>query len=152
MSLQVYFTPPPGIAAHVIAALDAATTSLDVMAYVADSYPILDAIILAKNRGVPVRVVMDRENQAEYSAWAQDLYEAQIPVRIDETVTIMHCKVMVIDGHLVITGSYNWTVSAEDDNAENCLLIDDATTAAAYAANFETRWAVAQPYKPAPHP
>jgi PLD-like domain len=36
------------------------------------------------------------------------------------------CKVIVIDGELVITGSFNFTKAAQQDNAENVLMIRDA--------------------------
>lgn len=43
--------------------------------------------------------------------------------------TIAHNKVMVIDGRTVITGSFNFTKAAEESNAENLLVIDDADLA-----------------------
>ena len=46
-----------------------------------------------------------------------------IPVRIDVKRAIAHNKVMVIDGKMVITGSFNFTKSAEENNAENLLVI-----------------------------
>ena len=39
----------------------------------------------------------------------------------------MHHKVMIIDGHILVTGSYNWSQSAEDDNDENIIVIDSNT-------------------------
>lgn len=48
----------------------------------------------------------------------------------------MHNKVMIIDDHLVITGSYNFSENAEL-NDENLLIIDSAQVAAAYTAYFE---------------
>ena len=38
---------------------------------------------------------------------------------------IMHHKFSIIDGSTLITGSYNWTHSAEDLNDENILIIKD---------------------------
>jgi len=43
---------------------------------------------------------------------------------------------MVIDAHTVITGSFNFTKAAEENNAENLLVIDDAEMAAKYTANW----------------
>jgi phosphatidylserine/phosphatidylglycerophosphate/cardiolipin synthase-like enzyme len=47
----------------------------------------------------------------------------------------MHNKVMIVDDHFVITGSYNFSESAEL-NDENVLVIDSADIAAAYSAYF----------------
>ncbi len=38
----------------------------------------------------------------------------------------MHQKFAVIDRKVVLTGSYNWTASAENFNDENLLLFRDA--------------------------
>jgi phosphatidylserine/phosphatidylglycerophosphate/cardiolipin synthase-like enzyme len=47
---------------------------------------------------------------------------------------------MVIDGKDVITGSFNFTVSAQDRNAENVLFIrDNPVIAKAYGDNFWRR-------------
>jgi phosphatidylserine/phosphatidylglycerophosphate/cardiolipin synthase-like enzyme len=43
---------------------------------------------------------------------------------------------MVIDGKKVVTGSYNFTQSAELRNAENLLVIDDTKMAKAYLDNW----------------
>ncbi|HEV2461616.1 MAG TPA: phospholipase D-like domain-containing protein [Ktedonobacterales bacterium] len=52
----------------------------------------------------------------------------------------MHNKVLVLDDHLVLTGSYNFSENAEA-NDENILAIDSAPLAAAYMAYFDTLYA-----------
>jgi len=44
---------------------------------------------------------------------------------------------MVIDGEMVITGSFNSTKAAEENNAENFLVIHDKTLAERYTKNWE---------------
>ncbi len=56
---------------------------------------------------------------------------------IDAEHAIAHNKVMVIDGRVVITGSFNFTKAAEEKNAENLLVVRDADLAARYADNWE---------------
>jgi phosphatidylserine/phosphatidylglycerophosphate/cardiolipin synthase-like enzyme len=60
-----------------------------------------------------------------------------IPVRIDVKRAIAHNKVMVIDGKMVITGSFNFTKSAEENNAENLLIIHDKKLAERYTKNWQ---------------
>ena len=43
---------------------------------------------------------------------------------------------MIIDDRIVITGSYNFTKSAEKSNDENLLLIESPALAAAYQAEY----------------
>jgi phosphatidylserine/phosphatidylglycerophosphate/cardiolipin synthase-like enzyme len=52
----------------------------------------------------------------------------------------MHNKVMILDDHLVVTGSYNFSENAEA-NDENSLLIDSPQVAAAYTTYFDTLYA-----------
>ena len=53
------------------------------------------------------------------------LYNSGIPVKIDAQHAIAHNKAMIIDGETVITGSFNFTKAAEENNAENLLVIRD---------------------------
>ena len=48
----------------------------------------------------------------------------------------MHNKVMVIDDRIVVTGSYNFSESAES-NDENVLILESSPVDAAYTAYFE---------------
>jgi len=48
-----------------------------------------------------------------------------VPTYIDPVHKIAHNKVMVIDGQTVITGSFNFTKSVEEGNAENLLVINN---------------------------
>jgi phosphatidylserine/phosphatidylglycerophosphate/cardiolipin synthase-like enzyme len=67
-------------------------------------------------------------------------------VVIDDKHNIAHNKVMVIDGERVITGSFNFTTSAEKNNAENLLVIDDPELAVKYTANWKKHERHAVPY------
>ena len=49
----------------------------------------------------------------------------------------MHHKVIIIDGEIVITGSYNFTNSAETRNDESVWVIYDGFIASQYMAEFQ---------------
>ena len=84
-------------------------------------------------------------HQAQVARAEEILRNAGIPVRFDDRVAIAHNKVMVIDGELVIGGSFNYTKSAEEKNAENVTFTRSACVARLYGDNFERRWNVAAP-------
>ena len=88
--------------------------------------PIAEAIIRAKNRGVKIRILMDKgQSQSRYSKYKSFL-DNDIAVIQDRHSGIMHNKIAVIDGKVLFTGSYNWSKSAEERNEENLLeFIDD---------------------------
>jgi len=57
----------------------------------------------------------------------------------------MHHKVIIIDNRIVITGSYNFSQSAEDYNDENLVIIESEELAQAYLAEYERIWQAAAP-------
>ena len=55
---------------------------------------------------------------------------------------------MLIDGQTIITGSFNFTTNAEENNAENLLIIQNrADLYQAYEANFRHHYEHSQPYQ-----
>ena len=53
---------------------------------------------------------------------------------------LMHNKFCLFDGKTLITGSYNWTYSAEMHNAENIIATDEANVCIAFREQFELLW------------
>jgi phosphatidylserine/phosphatidylglycerophosphate/cardiolipin synthase-like enzyme len=53
---------------------------------------------------------------------------------------------MVVDGRVVLTGSFNFTKAAEEKNAENLLVIEDAALAKRYADNWADHAAHSRAY------
>jgi phosphatidylserine/phosphatidylglycerophosphate/cardiolipin synthase-like enzyme len=95
-----------------------------------------DELIKAKNRGVEVIVVLERSQVSSRSYTHINLMLANITVKLDGNPAYMHHKFAVIDGVIVITGSYNWTDSAEDRNDENLIIIADSGVAEKYIKEF----------------
>ncbi len=56
----------------------------------------------------------------------------------------MHHKVIILDRRYVITGSFNFSNSADQSNDENLIIIDDPVLAQLFIDEFELRWSVAQ--------
>jgi phosphatidylserine/phosphatidylglycerophosphate/cardiolipin synthase-like enzyme len=138
------FTPASKCAPLIIQALRGANKSIYIQAYQFTSKPIADAVIDAKNRGLSVEVILDKTQLNAKNSQYFYLIENRIPIYIDKKVAIAHNKVMIIDRAKVITGSYNFTKNAEDRNAENLLIINDAALAGKYLNNFNSRKAVSE--------
>ena len=146
-SIAVYFSPKGGCTNAAVSALDAAQSSILVQAYSFTSAPIAKALVDAKNRGVDVQVILDKSQKTEKYSGATFLMNAGIPTFIDSKHKIAHNKIMVIDGRTVITGSFNFTKSAEEGNAENLLVISDAPELAKkYSENWKNHLLHSEPY------
>ena len=59
-----------------------------------------------------------------------------IPTYIDSVHAGTHDKVMIIDQETVITGSFNFSKSAETQNSENVLIIRSSELAGLYRENW----------------
>ena len=145
-AIQAYFSPKGGASRAIADALDEATESVFVQAYSFTSDPIAAALARAKRRGVDVQVVLDKSQKEHKQSKATAMRHARIPVWIDDKHGIAHNKVMIIDKKIVVTGSFNFTTSAEGRNAENLLIIKDPKLAARYLANWESHRAHSEDY------
>jgi len=150
--IQVCFSPPlPGgcdPAAAVVQAVDGARKTVLVQMYALTSQRIVSALVNAKHRGVDVRAIVDRrqldEDRSDTNAVGL-LASRGVPVLVDTVHGLMHNKIMIVDGATVITGSFNYTWSAEHRNAENLLVIHDPTLAAEYKQNWNIHAARSRP-------
>jgi len=149
--IQVFFSPKGGCTEAVVESLDKATKTVLVQAYSFTSAPIAKALVDAHKRGVNVEVILDKSNRTEKYSSADFIQRAGIPTFIDARHAIAHNKIMIIDGHTILTGSFNFTKAAEESNAENLLVIQDSALAARYAANWQTHLAHSEFYQGKPN-
>lgn len=120
---ETCFTPGEDCAAVVIAAIGEARRTIRLLGYGFTSRRILDALVDAHRRGVDVRLVLDASNLRDRYSRAGEAAASGIRVAIDGSVSISHNKLLMVDDALVMTGSYNFTVSANTRNAENLVVV-----------------------------
>ena len=133
---QVYFSPHGGCTEAIVREIGKAKSEILVQAYSFTSKPIAEALIKAKKAGVHVEVILDKSNRtARYSAGDFTAHMG-IPTYIDAEHAIAHNKIMVIDRETVITGSFNFTKAAEENNAENLLIVKSKDLAKTYVDNW----------------
>jgi phosphatidylserine/phosphatidylglycerophosphate/cardiolipin synthase-like enzyme len=137
-SWAVYFSPNGGATDAILAGIRGAKQTILVHAYLLDSTRRAGALVRAHQRGVQVHVLLDATAQPQHPpvpAVAR-LVAAGIAVCLDVQHAWAHDQVMLLDGAIVITGAYNWTVAAEEANGENLLMIRDPRLAGVYTANW----------------
>jgi len=145
--INICFTPPSGCAALIVQQISRAKKSIQVQAFNFYSDQIARELIKAKGRGVDVRVILDKTNNENPKSQAARIIKEGIEVVIDSSQGIAHNKVMIIDGNKVVTGSFNFSDSADTRNAENIVLIEDKDIAARYQENWMSRYASSKPLK-----
>lgn len=126
-TVQVLFTPDDDAAGQIVLTIEQAQKQVLVQTFSFTSKEIAQALIRAKQRGVDVQVIADAEQilKMERSKVAT-VADGGVTVFVDSQHASAHNKVMVIDANaadpVVITGSFNFTHSAQHRNAENLLL------------------------------
>jgi phosphatidylserine/phosphatidylglycerophosphate/cardiolipin synthase-like enzyme len=143
--LRAFFSPGGGARKALEEALDSARRELRVAMYTFSSPPLARKVIAAHRRGVDVLVLLDdRENRTRRWSQAKALEEGGVPVRYvrphprkgDPVEAKFHHKFCVIDGRLVVTGSFNWSNMADTSNHENLLIIQSRDLARTYLRAF----------------
>jgi phosphatidylserine/phosphatidylglycerophosphate/cardiolipin synthase-like enzyme len=148
MAVQACFSPYGKCAGRIVGEIGQAEKEILVAVYAFTNDEIAWALVKAGQRGVKVQVVVDQEfDAANGSSKKKFLEQQRIPIRrvagLDKGngPGLMHQKFAVIDRKIVLTGSYNWTVAAENSNDENLLLFRDAgPLAEEYRKEFLRLW------------
>jgi len=141
-TVEVLFTPWDDAEGAIVRALGEARQSIHVQAYLLSSRSIARALQDAHARGVAVEVLADREMVIKGDkSLVPSLAAEGIPVWLETRYAIAHNKVLLIDAlgahGIVITGSYNFTWSAQARNAENLLILrDNPALARRYLENW----------------
>lgn len=144
MDVENYFSPDDGVAARIVELVSGAQESVYFMAFSFTSDSIGQAVRERFASGVTVMGVMDASQVASNQGTEFDPFaQAGIDVRLDGISGLMHHKVIIIDGRIVITGSYNFTASAEDRNDENVFIFYSPEIAQFFMAEFERVFALA---------
>ena len=136
---EVFFSPNGGCMDQVVHWIDSANKSIHVLIYSFTLDDVGRALTSALDRGVDVKVVFEKDQISQYSEYSI-LRAAGVPVKNDINSALMHDKIAIVDGYIVLTGSYNWSSAAEERNNENLLVIRDPTLAQRFEAEFQKIW------------
>ena len=138
-SYEVCFTPGQDCSLQLIQEIEKERKAIWVQAYSFTSAPIARALLHAKNRGVEVKVILDKSQfKAEKYSASKFLDNQGIPVWIDAKPAIAHNKIFIFSD-TVVTGSFNFTKAAQEKNAENLLIIHDSQLTQKYRDNWIKR-------------
>lgn len=139
--IQVIFTSEdPAIEPAIIPIINSATSSIRFLAFSFTDFPLADAMIQRAKQGVDVAGVFDKTQAGGQGAELGTFFCAGVSVRNDGNKQFMHNKVIVVDERYVITGSLNFSTSAEESNDENVIIIDNPDIAQLYMQDFERVW------------
>ena len=142
--IRVYFSPNGGCQQAVVSEIRKAAQTIDIAMYYLSSRDIAQALVRASENNVRVRIVLDQGQEIESASKSGYLVKHALEVRYHLGFGLMHNKFAIIDGKSLITGSFNWTLTAEEKNEENLLMITDEGTIEKYKERFNYLWSTSR--------
>ncbi len=139
---EVYFSPNGRVRQRLVRAIEDSRKSIDIAVYNFTASELAEALYAAQTRGVHIRVLVDQEMAETGGSGIRGLRLNGVAVRslgVPEQ-SLMHNKFAVFDERLVVTGSYNWTNSAEYANYENLVVLDEPALVARFQQEFQRLW------------
>lgn len=138
------------IVERVVDLIDNAEGSVHIAQFTFSVRAIEDAIYRAVDRGIDVKVAMDM-GQNRSGSLSSRLVENGVNVRFvrgnqvgnQDRYGLMHSKFMIVDGHILLTGSNNWSSTGTSINEENTIVMTstaDDFLIQAFACHFDAAW------------
>ncbi len=145
-SVESYFSPSDGTTSQIQAALNKATSTVNVAMLTFTRTDLAQTLISKKVAGEKVRIIMD--NNTDSGNQFANLSNAGMDVRLKAAALggLFHHKYAIIDAdnpsidNVVITGSHNWSTAAETQNNENTLIIHSKRISNLYLQEFKQRY------------
>jgi len=141
---EAMFTRSNSVADAIERLIRATQVRLDAALYRLNSQRLTRALSEAHEKGVRIRLLIDRNRYQESPATRQLLSNRRMLFRVaygrDGAGSKMHHKFALLDDSMVLTGSYNWTFASEEQNYENVLILREPRLVGSYQAEFEALW------------
>ena len=143
---QLNFPPLESYANRAVGRYNKETQKIDVIMYRITDRRHTDAIIAAKNRGIPIRLISDPQQYRAptrlWVSWNIDrLYMAGVPIKMRAHEGLNHEKlVLLYSQRMSIFGSSNWTSPSDNSQEEHNCFCTDATMFQWFTDMFERKW------------
>ena len=143
---EAFFSPSDASWQRIRGLLKTVGRAVDICVFTITDDRISGPILDAHRRGVKVRIITDNEKAFDRGSDAESLARNGVPLVVDRTRHHMHHKFAIFDNKRLLTGSYNWTRSAADNNEENFLITSDRRLVKPFQQQFEKLWEEYNPF------
>ena len=141
--IQIYFSPEDHVLDHMIPLVSSANSSIRFMAFSFTDFPLAKAMLDRSRAGVNVAGIFEKVGSETESSELRTFFCAKVPARQDGNPKFLHDKVIIVDNRFVISGSFNFSSNATENNDENVIIIDNPAIANLYTQEFERLWSIA---------
>ena len=106
--IQIYFSPEDKVLDHMIPLVSSAQSNIRFMAFSFTDYPLAKAMIDRAAVGVDTAGIYEKTGSETEGSEMKTFYCAQVPVRQDGNPRFLHDKIIILDNHIVISGSFQF--------------------------------------------
>jgi phosphatidylserine/phosphatidylglycerophosphate/cardiolipin synthase-like enzyme len=145
-ALEVHYAPQENLESVDVDLIDDSDESIDMAAYVLSDQAVISALIEAAERGVVIRLYLDKSQYAEHDPLRGGLIEQllgypNVFARVKGRGVLMHLKAYVVDHRKMRTGSGNFSRPglAEQDN--DLIVVEDSRAIRQFESNFDAIFA-----------
>ena len=146
--IQILFSAEDAVIDAIVAVMEAAESDIRFMAFSYTHNRVGEVMRERALAGVNVQGIFELRGSETVYSELPVMYCAGLDVRQDGSRYVLHHKVIIVDDHTVVTGSFNFSGSAESRNDENVVIIRDPDLAALYIAEYERLYADSSPPPP----
>jgi phosphatidylserine/phosphatidylglycerophosphate/cardiolipin synthase-like enzyme len=140
--IDTYFSPDDHVLTALYSLLSEAEVSIYFLAFSFTSNELGEIVRTQSDAGLEIKGVMDKEQVASNTGTEYDPFkQAELDVRIDGIDGQMHHKIFIVDGKIVVMGSYNFSRAAEERNDENVIVIYNEDIAKFFMDEFDRVYA-----------
>ena len=134
---EIHYAPRENLESLDARAIRRAELSIDMAAYVLSDPRIIEALTDAAERGVLIRLYLDRSQFAEHGPTRGGLVEAllaypNVVARVKGEGVLMHLKAYAVDGAVLRTGSGNFSRSGLASQDNDAIFITDPAVVDAF--------------------
>jgi phosphatidylserine/phosphatidylglycerophosphate/cardiolipin synthase-like enzyme len=147
--IQIYFSPEDKVMDRIIPLVSGSQSNIRFMAFSFTDFPLARAMIDRAGAGVDTAGIYEKVGSDAEGSEMKTFYCAKVPVRQDGNPKFLHDKIIIVDKHIVISGSFNFSSNATTSNDENVMIIDNPDIANLYMQEFDRLWSIATDLDPA---
>lgn len=136
---EAWGSPHDSLQSEMVKVLSLASDHIDVAVFEFSSRPLAQALERATQRGVLVRLLIDCGHATSLPLGLDAADIRCLDGRVSD-IGVMHNKFALLDHAQIVTGSFNWTASAERLNFENLIRVDDPSVVGRFNSLFESLW------------
>src|SRR3990170_22192 len=135
-SSEVYFTHAE-IKGQILRAIEECKESIDIAVLDITSKDILNALIKAPERGVRIRMVVDRKRALRKGLLSNQYKNKEFAIKVLVQKGIMHNNFAIFDCKLLTTGSYYWNEHMGKFSRDNVIFTDETKLLVKYQREFD---------------